>query len=189
MPQGSEPASSGGGAPVVESTSQRARSRHHAYPKPPIADCATARDTEPMGQAATASNSTSTGFQVLVLAVSFAVTVAYLGLVVRRLVFPIDSFVPSGSPLEVKLKAIEFERDRIGALSKGIAGGAAAFISALLIAIVKDELSAQLSFVVLLGLFAGSVGLLTLAACLSRLVARHVSSALGTAALSSGPPP
>lgn len=142
-----------------------------------------------MGHAAAASSSTSTGFQVLVLALSFTVTIAYLGLVLRRLVFPIDSFVPSDSPLEVKLKAIEFERDRIGALSKGVAGGAAAFLSALLIALVKDELSEQLSFVVLLGLFAGSVGLLTLAACLSRLLARHVSSALGSAAPSSGPPP
>lgn len=164
----------------------------HHEPQPvraAIADSPTAKETHGMEHVATASDSNSTELQVLLVFIAFIATVAYLGLLVRRLVFPLDSSVPSGSPLELRLKAIEFERDRVGAVAKGLAGASGGFLVALLFALIKDEISDQLSFPALLGTLAGSVGLLTLAACLSRLLARHVSSALGGIVPSNEPLP
>lgn len=62
-------------------------------------------------------------------------------------------------------------------VAKGLASGAAAFLASLVLAVVKDEVANQVPTVDLLGAFAGALGLLITAACVSRQLAQKVRSA------------
>ncbi|MDQ3913748.1 MAG: hypothetical protein M3285_01000 [Actinomycetota bacterium] len=62
-----------------------------------------------------------------------------------------------------ELQVIGWERDRIMSAAKGLAGSASAFLAALAIALLKDEVKVSLSAWTLIGLVAGLAGCLLLA--------------------------
>jgi hypothetical protein len=60
-------------------------------------------------------------------------------------------------------KIVEFERDRVLSMSKGLAGTGAGFLVALITALLKGEIVSQVSYVAILGCAVGAMGAILLA--------------------------
>jgi hypothetical protein len=59
-------------------------------------------------------------------------------------------------------RAVELERDRVLAISKGLTGAGAGFLATLIAALLKGEILAQVSYVSLVGLVVGAMGAILL---------------------------
>jgi hypothetical protein len=73
-------------------------------------------------------------------------------------------------------KLVEFERDRVLSAAKGIGSTAAGFLTAVVLAFAKSEITAQVSRWSLLGSVLGVVGALLLAATMSASTRSYTQS-------------
>jgi hypothetical protein len=95
-----------------------------------------------------------------------AIVANLLGIYVVWVGFPVRfQSVPTG---DYGGKLVEWERDRSLGVAKGLAGTAAGFLTSLFIAVLKGEITANVSGLSLLGCVLGAVGALLLAAEISR---------------------
>lgn len=99
--------------------------------------------------------------EIWYLSSAFGVTTLTLILLGRRL-YPVPlSSADRGKSYTVQL--VEWERDRVMTLAKGIAGTAASYVAALIPLIFKGEISIHLSGLAVTGTVAGFLGALLLA--------------------------
>ncbi len=96
---------------------------------------------------------------------------------IARISAPMD--IPAGPADDGhQVKLTEWERERVLSIAKGMATSSSGFFLALVVALLKGELSSTVSTLSLIGCLLGAIGMLMMATHLSLTAARFATGSL-----------